>query len=104
MNVAFDGNVPLPLRQFLPGHNVVTLQELGWAGIGNGELIRRLDGRCDALVLADKNLRYQQNLLGRRLALIELPTNRWPLLQGIVSRVANAVAQATPGSYTIIEL
>jgi hypothetical protein len=49
-------------------------------------------------------LRYQQNLRSRRIALIELPTNRWPLVEKIASRIAQAVEQAAPSSYTIIEL
>ncbi len=104
MKVIFDENVPGPLRQFLPGHEVVTVQELGWAGIGNGELVRLSDGRFDVLVLADKNLRYQQNLSGRRIALVELPTNRWPHLERIGGRINDAVDSATPGSYTLVEL
>jgi hypothetical protein len=55
-------------------------------------------------VLADKNLRYQQNLAGRRLALVELPTNRWPLLQPLLPRIRTVVEQAKPGSYHVIDL
>lgn len=88
MKVIFDENVPGPLREFLPQHLVGTVQELGCAGIGNGELVRRTDGNFDVLVLADKNLRYQQNLAGRQIALVELPSNRWPLLEKIRDRVA----------------
>ena len=47
MKIVFDENVPRPLRQFLLQHESVTLQELGWAGIGNGELVRRADGVYD---------------------------------------------------------
>ena len=104
MRVVFDENVPWPLRQFLPGHEVASVQGLGWSGIVNGLLINRLEGAHDVLVIADKNLRYQQNLTNRRLAIVELPTNRWPVLERISARVAAAVEQATPGSYTIVEL
>lgn len=104
MRVVFDENVPAPLRRYLQEHDVVTLQEQGWAGIGNGELVSRVDGVFDVLLLADKNLRYQQNLKGRSIALVELPTNRWPQLEKISRRIVDAVGQATPGSYTIIEL
>jgi hypothetical protein len=72
-------------------------------GIQNGELIRRSDLRFDILILADKNLRYQQNLAKRRIALVELPTNRWPLLAQLSDRIAAAVAKAKPGSYTVVE-
>jgi hypothetical protein len=62
-----------------------------------------VDQRFDVLVLADKNLRYQQNLTTRTIALVELPTNRWPLLKQIAPRIVHAAERATPGSYTIIE-
>jgi hypothetical protein len=104
MRVIFDENVPAPLRRYLPGHQVTTVQEQGWTGISNGDLVNRGEEQFDVLLLADKNLRYQQNLRSRRIALIELPTNRWPLVEKIASRIAQAVEQAAPSSYTIIEL
>ncbi len=104
MKVIFDENVPAPLRQFLAHHEVTTVQLQGWTGIGNGQLLRQVDGRFEVLIIADKNLRYQQNLSNRSVALVELPTNRWPLLQGIAARIVVSVDQARPGSYTIVEL
>ncbi len=101
MKILFVENVPLPLRRFLPDHEVSTIQGEGWVGVQNGEPIRRAEGRSDILILADKNLRYQQNLANRHIALIELPTNRWPLLAQLSDRIAAAVAQAKPGSYTL---
>ena len=103
MNVIFDENVPLPLQQFLPGHTVTTVQQQGWAGIENGELLKLLDGKFDVVVLADKNLRYQQDLKQRRIALVELPTNRWPALKRLANKIAQAIDQAAPGSYAVLE-
>ena len=102
--MVFDENVPAPLREFLVSHEVTTVQEQGWAGISNGDLIRRIEGVFDVLVLADKNLRYQQNLVHRKIALVELPTNRWPQLQGIIDRIVKVVGEAAPGGYYIVEL
>jgi hypothetical protein len=104
MKVIFDENVPAPLRKFLDHHVVTTVQEPGWAGISNGDLVRQSDGIFDVLLLADKNLRYQQNLADRQMALVELPTNRWPMLQTMIPRIRQAVDMATAGSYTIIDL
>lgn len=103
MKIIFDENVPLPLQEFLTGHEVTTVQQEGWAGIENGELIRAVDGRFDVLVLADKNLRYQQDLSTRRIALVELPTNRWPVLKLLADQIAAAVNSAAPSSYTVVE-
>ncbi len=57
------------------------MQLEGWTGVQNGELISRIDGRFDVLILADKNLRYPQKLTGRKIGLVELPTNRWPIIR-----------------------
>jgi hypothetical protein len=100
----FDENVPLPLRKFFPDDEVATVQEQGWPGITNGELVQLADGNFDVLVLADKNLRYQQNLSQRQIAFLELPTNRWPLVEALAPRVVAAVNAALPSSYTILEL
>ena len=60
---------------------MTTVQECGWAGIQNGELVEKADGPFDALITADRQLRYQQNLKNRRLAIVELPTNNRRLLK-----------------------
>ncbi len=103
MKIIFDENVPLPLRQFFDGHEVTTVQVEGWAGTENGKLIKLVDGKFDLLILADKNLRYQQNLTNRAIALVELPTNRWPVLKQLKQRIIDAVEKAEPCSYTLIE-
>jgi hypothetical protein len=102
VNLVFDENVPRPLKQFFPEDSVSTVQEMGWSGYKNGELVTLIDGKFDVFVIADKNLRYQQNLMHRKIGIVELPTNRWPLLKVMVSRIVAAVHASTPGSYTII--
>jgi hypothetical protein len=79
------------------------VQREGWAGIENGDLLNLVDGRFDVMVLADKNLRYQQNLASRRIALVELPSNRWPILQKMAIQIAEAVNNARPGAYISLE-
>ena len=69
----------------------------------NGALIQAIDGLFDILLLADKNMRYQQNLAERRIAIIELPTNRWPALQAKLAAIQAAIENARPGSYQIID-
>jgi hypothetical protein len=80
-------------------HQVATVQELGLAGTSNGALLARLEGGCDVFVTADKSLRYQQNLAGRTLAIVELPTNRLLTLKAMSAEILAAVGSATPGSY-----
>ena len=102
MRIIFDENVPLPLRAFFPGHAVTTVQLEGWAGGENGAIPRHVDGVFHGLVIADKNPRSQQDLTAHRVALVELPTNRWPVLQLLTAQIVSAVERAQPGSYTII--
>jgi hypothetical protein len=104
VKILFDENVPLPLRDYLSEDEITTVQQLGWSGISNGELVQSAEGKFDILILADKNLRYQQNLSNRRLAFVELPSNRWPLVKALATRIVAAVKAASPGSYTIVEM
>ncbi len=103
MRIVLDENLPRPLkRAFAAVLAVTTVQELGLAGLANGALLAQLESRCDVFVTADKNLRYQQNLAGRTLAIVELPTNRLPLLLPMFGRVAAVVESATPGAYIVM--
>ncbi len=98
-----DEDLPRPFRRALgPGFSVVTVQDLGLAGWKNGDLVRRLSGTVQVFVTLDKNLRYQQNLVGLKLATVELPTNRLKALEPMVARIADAVRAAAPGSYTVL--
>lgn len=100
MRIVLDENLPRPLiRLFGSGQQVTTVQELGLAGTENGSLLAQLEGNHDVFVTADKNLRYQQNLAGRTLAIVELPTNRLPVLTSLTTEILSAVLAAVPGSY-----
>lgn len=102
MRIILDENLPRPLNRIFPGHPVTTVQEQGLAGTLNGALLAQLEGAFDVFITADKNLRYQQNLSGRTLAIIELPTNRLPLLRPLFARIAAAVEAITPAAYVRI--
>ena len=105
MKIILDENLPRPLKQaFSSGHAVTTVQAQGWAGTRNGALLAQLEGAFDVFITADKNLRYQQNLAGRRLAIVELPTNRLPLLRPMFARIAVAAEGARPGDYLTLDL
>jgi hypothetical protein len=99
MRIVLDENLPKPRKRIFPGHVVTTIQEQGLSGASNGALIARLEGAFDLLVTADKNLRYHQNLAGRRLAIMELPGNRLPLLRPLFPRIFAAVETISPRAY-----
>jgi hypothetical protein len=70
MLILFDNGTPAPLRHALKGHAVVEAIERGWERLSNGELIAAAEAAgFDVLLTTDKNIRYQQNLEGRKLAL-----------------------------------
>lgn len=100
MRIALDENLPRPLkRAFGAAHEVSTVQELGYSGLTNGVLLAQLEGQCDVFLTADKNLRYQQNLAGRTLAIVELPTNRLPRLLAMFEQIVAIVESAEAGDY-----
>jgi hypothetical protein len=70
MRVLFDQGTPAPLRHALAPHEVSTAFELGWSNLENGRLLREAEGRFRVFVTTDQNLRYQQNLGGRQLAIL----------------------------------
>ena len=98
--VLLDHSVPDGLRRLLPGHAVSTAYDEGWDRLGNGDLLTQAEaGGFAVLVTADRNMRHQQNLAGRRIALVVLPTNRWKTVREHAERIARAVNQARPGSF-----
>lgn len=73
MKILFDQGTPVPLRGHLREHTVVTAYEQGWANLLNGQLLNvAQQAGYDLLITTDQNLRYQQNLAGRQLAIIVL--------------------------------
>lgn len=97
-----DENLPRGLRRLLAPRNVVTVQQAGFAGLENGRLLAAIAGVFDVLITADKNLRYQQNPSGRQLSIIELPTNRWPLLRTLEARIVQAADTCQASGYQIV--
>ena len=99
MKILFDHGTPAPLRRALAGHEVVTAYEMGWAELNNGDLLAAAEPVFDAFITTDQNLRYQQNLSGRRLAILVLPTTSWPRLQRHLREISAALASLHPGDF-----
>ena len=104
MKVLFDECVPRPLRWALTGHEISTIHETGWKGLKNGVLLAQAEARFDAFLTADKNIRYQQNLAGRRIAILELGTPHWPVLQRFISQIQQALDGLQPGEYRTLNI
>jgi len=99
MRILFDQGTPLPLRDFLNDHQVSTAFRMGWDQLKNGDLIAAAEAQFDALVTTDKNWKYQQQLTGRRIAIVVLPTTNWPQLRLQAKRIVEAIQKAGPGAY-----
>jgi predicted nuclease of predicted toxin-antitoxin system len=104
MKIFFDQGTPAPLRRALNEHTVSTAYEIGWGELDNGRLLEAVEAEFDVLVTTDKNLRHQQRLAGRRLAILFLPTTNWPELRARQSEIAAAISALRPGDIVEIEL
>ena len=103
--VLLDENLPQKLRLLLGPHEAVTTAYQGWAGISNGELVTVAENAgFDVLVTAEQGLNYQQNLQGRKLALVVLSTNRNSLVAGNAALITAAIDEAAPGTFVYVEL
>ena len=99
MKVLLDACVPRPLRKFLAGHTVHTAQEMGWGQLKNGALLQEAEAQFNALISTDQNLKYQQNLVGRKLAILVLPTNDWPMIRSKADVIVARVTMLKPGDF-----
>ena len=103
MLILFDQGTPDPLRRFLPGHRVISAREQGWSTLINGELLRLAEeAGFELLLTTDKSLFYQQNLKGRKIAILVLGKTDWRLVQRKIPEIVLAVNAAQPGSYALI--
>jgi predicted GNAT superfamily acetyltransferase len=100
MLILFDQSTPAPLRLYLDTHIVTEARERGWDRLINGDLLNAAEtAGFEVFLTADKNLRYQQNLAARKIAIVVIGNAQWRVLQKYVDLVVSAVNAATPGSY-----
>ena len=97
MRILLDKNVPVPVRRFLPRHEVHTIPEMGWPDrLKNGDLLNLAEeAGFEVMVTCDQNIRHQQNLSGRKLALIVLGSNIWPIVRMHREMISATVDAAT---------
>jgi hypothetical protein len=104
MKLLFDQGTPVPLRKHLLNHVVETAYERGWSNLKNGDLLSQAEAEgFDALITTDQNLRYQQNLSGRRISVVVLMTANWPRIKKHVDLVVQAIDSLRLGSYEEIQ-
>ena len=106
MKVLIDECAPKALKRALAaeGHECLTVQEAGWSGKQNGELLALAETRFDALVTLDTNLRYQQSLAGHRIAIVVIlaRSNRLEHIRHHFPACAEALRSAQPGHIAVV--
>jgi hypothetical protein len=105
MLVLFDHSTPAPLIPYLTGHTITEARDRGWDRLSNGDLLTEAErAGFDVLLTADKNIRYQQNLTTRKIAIVVLSTPQWPVVRLHTEKIAAAVNAAVPGSYAEVNI
>ena len=105
MLILFDHGTPRGIAPALKGHAVKEAKAQGWDTLSNGDLLKAAeDAGFDVLLTTDKNLPHQQNLRGRRLAIVVLSNSRWSLVRNVLADIAASVNAAKPGSYTLVDI
>jgi hypothetical protein len=106
LRIVFDKNVPVGVRRFLPHHEVRTFVEMEWhPQLENGKLLDAAEAAgFDVMITSDQNIGYQQNLTRRKLALVVLGSNIWPIVRDHAAAITVKAGAAKPGSYDFIEM
>ena len=105
MKILFDQGTPAPLRRSLPAHTVTTAYAQGWSDLSNGNLLNAAEqAGYELLITTDQNLRYQQNLAERRIAILVLLSTSWPRIKLQVDTIRAAVDAMPPGGYQEIPI
>ena len=105
MNILFDQGIPVPLRRHLVTHRVDTAFEREWSTLSNGKLLEVAEQEGYALLMTtDQNMRYQQHLANRQLAIIVLLSTSWPRIQRRIEAIQAAVKRVMAGGYEEIAM
>jgi len=105
MRILFDNGTPRGVANGLADHTVEECRSHGWDTLRNGELLDAAEAAgFDVLLTTDRNMRYQQNLSNRTIAIVILGKGRWRLIKTRLPEIAAAVAAATPGSVVEVQI
>jgi len=103
--ILLDEGVPIGVHTLIPGFDIEAVPELGWAGLSNGDLIQAAEeAGFEVLITCDQNIRHQQNLAARRLAVVVLATKHWDTIRANGGGILPAVEKAAVGSFVTVEV
>jgi hypothetical protein len=103
MRILLDECVPWTMHRLLTGHECSTAQQHGWGGIKNGRLLQLAEKEFDLFITSDQN-RYQQNLAGRRIAILERSTNKLRRIEATAALIQSAIASIRPSEFRRLEI
>ena len=104
MKILLDECVPWPMHRLLIGHSCTSVQDQGWSGIRNGDLLQRAEGEFDLFITSDQNIRYQQNLAGKLIAILELSTNDLRRIQASRTLIVEAIEKIKPAEFQHLDI
>jgi hypothetical protein len=104
VRILLDEGVPIQIRRAISHHDVTTVQQRGWGSMKNGELLARAERSFDLFITCDQNLKYQQNLRDRTLAILELSSNKRRMIEQNFERITKAVSRSEKGSFISLDL
>ena len=105
MRILFDNGTPRGIAKALLGHTVHEARSQGWDSLRNGELLDAAEAAgFEVFLTTDRNIRYQQNLTDRKIAIVVLSKGRWRLIRRRLHQIDATVSAAKPGSYTDVEI
>ena len=99
MRILLDECLPRPLAVLIPGHAVLTVQEAGWAGRSNGELLSLIAGQYDVFVTVDRNLMFQRRIDNLTFGVVVLHalSNRLSDLEPLIPQLLAGLQTIKPG-------
>jgi hypothetical protein len=105
MKILFDQGTPVPLRKYLTEHSVTTAYEEGWSNLSNGDLLKSAENKgYHIFVTTDRNLRYQQNLSDRQMAIVVLLSTSWQKIRTQTDKVCGVINEIKLGDYAEISI
>lgn len=99
MKILLDESVPWPLHKLLPDQDCVSVQQRGWTGIKNGELLELAAAEFDLIITSDQGIRYQQNLAELRIAILQLSTNDIRRVRAAADAIRSTIAAIRPNEF-----
>jgi hypothetical protein len=106
VKIFFDEDAPRPLRRHLTGHDIITVQEMDWSGIKNGDLLTLAESHdFDVLLTFDRNLPYQQDLAARRIdvLVVIVPNKKMETVLPLAPQILATLPTVRPGQVCRIE-